>query len=210
MIEGVYTSIAGQPRQQIAILDLAGPSVTLDAWTSPELSQGCVTRFYARSAAWSPNDNRIYTATTGYLPLSGPGSNRSDTRAQLCDAVVAFPYAAGSVNHLWVNYSGCDSYHSVAADADNVYVSGHERWADNPNGCDFAGPGAVSRPGIADIDPTTGKATPWNPTRSLGHGSHQVLITGAGLWVASDTWTDGLAQKCGGQKKHGGICFLPY
>jgi hypothetical protein len=114
------------------------------------------------------------------------------------------------VNHLWVNYSGCDSYHSVAADADNVYVSGHERWADNPNGCDFAGPGAVSRPGIADIDPTTGKATPWNPTRSLGHGSHQVLITGAGLWVASDTWTDGLAQKCGGQKKHGGICFLPY
>lgn len=210
MIEGVFTSIAGQPRQQVAVLDLGTLSTSLDGWTSSELSQGCVTRFYARSASWSPNDKTIYIATTGYLPLSGPGSQRSDTRAQLCDAVAAFPYTAGPVSHLWVNYSGCDSYHAVVADGSNVYVSGHERWASNPNGCDFAGPGALSRPGIADIDATTGLATPWNPTRSLGHGSHQLLLTGAGLWVASDTWSDGLAQKCGGMKKHGGICFFPF
>lgn len=203
LIEGVFTSIAGQPRQQVAVLDLGSSSVSLDGWTSTELSQPCNRPWYARAAAWSPNDGTIYVASTGANPPTGTGTG-------LCDAVSAFPATATSVKHTWVNYTGCDSYYSVAADADNVYVSGHERWADNPHGCDHGGTGSVSRPGIASMNPTTGLATSWNPTRSLGHGSHQLLVTPAGLWVASDTFTDGKAQMCGGQTNHGGICFLPY
>lgn len=210
LIEGVFTSIKGQPRQQAAVLDLGATTVGLDGWTSSEPSQSCYQSWYVRAGAWSPDDRLIYFATTGYKPTSGPGSGTSQPRAGFCDAAVAFPATAASVSHLWVNYSGCDSYYSVAADADNVYVSGHERWANNPNGCDVAGPGAVSRPGIASMDPRTGLVTGWNPTRSLGVGSHHLLVTGAGLWVASDTWKDGNAQMCGGQLKHGGICFLPY
>lgn len=210
LIVGVFTSIGGQPRQQAAVLDLGGSTVTVDGWTSTELAQPCVQGWYVRSGAWSPDDSRIYFATTGYKPSTGPGSDTSQPRAGLCDAAVAFPATSTSVQHLWINYTGCDSYYSVAADADNVYVSGHERWANNPYGCDYAGPGAVSRPGIASMDPRTGLVTAWNPTRSLGVGSHQLLVTGAGLWVASDTWKDGNAQMCGGQLKHGGICFLPY
>jgi hypothetical protein len=210
LIVGVFTSIAGQPRSQAAVLDLGATSVTLNGWTSPELAQPCAIQFYVRSANWSPNDSTIYVATTGYKPTSGPGSSNSGPRAGLCDAVAAFPAAATSVTHTWINYTGCDSYYAVAADASNVYVSGHERWANNGNACDVAGPGAVSRPGLASMDPTTGLATAWNPTRALGHGSHQLLVTSAGLWIASDTWTDGNAQKCAGAPKHGGICFLPY
>ncbi len=210
LIEGVFTSIDGQPRQQMAVVDLGASSATLDGWTSPELSQACVIGFYARGGNWSPDDSTIYTATTGYKPTSGPGSNTHDTRAGLCDAVASFPATSASVTHTWINYTGCDSYYSVAADDSNVYVSGHERWANNPRGCDAAGPGALSRPGLASMDPTTGLATAWNPTRSLGHGSHQLLLTSAGLWIASDTWTNGGAQKCAGAGKHGGICFLPY
>ena len=30
---------------------------------------------------------------------------------------------------------GCDSLYSVAADSGAVYVAGHQRWSQNPNGC---------------------------------------------------------------------------
>jgi hypothetical protein len=212
LVEGVFTSVAGLPRQQIFMLDLGSTAATVDAWTSAEFSQACNAglSFYVRGANWSPDDATVYIATTGYKPASGPGSSTSDPRAGLCDAAAAFPATSAAVSHKWINYTGCDSYYAVAADANNVYVSGHERWANNPLGCDAAGPGAVSRPGIASINPSTGLATSWNPTRSLGYGTAQLLVTSAGLWVASDDYKDGLAQKCGGFTNHGSICFFPY
>lgn len=212
LIEGVFTSIDGAPRQQMAVLDLGSSAVSLDGWTSSEFERACapVESFYERAGAWSPDDATIYGAATGYKPASGPGSGTNDPRSGLCDSVAAFPSTNTGVSSTWINYTGCDSYYAVAADAANVYVAGHERWADNPNGCDYAGPGALSRPGIASMDPATGQATDWNPTRSLGHGADDMVLTNAGLWVASDNWTNGMAQKCGGVGKHGGICFLPY
>ena len=68
-----------------------------------------------------------------------------------------------------------------------VYVQGHQRWLDNPFGRDSAGPGAVSRPGIGAIDPVTGKATSWNPTKERGVGGKDLYVTSQGLWVGSDT-----------------------
>jgi hypothetical protein len=67
-----------------------------------------------------------------------------------------------------------------------VYVQGHQRWLDNPYGRDYAGPGAVSRPGIGAIDPVQGKALPWNPGKTRGVGGKDMLATSAGLWVGSD------------------------
>jgi hypothetical protein len=205
LIEGVFTSIAGQARQQVAVLDLGSTSVTLDGWHALELNQACSTAeaFYAKGANWSPDDGTIYIATTGYR---GPtGANTA-----LCDAAAAFPATPTVVTHVWINYTGCDSLYSVAADSDDVYVGGHERWANNGHGCDAAGIGAVARPGIGGLDPLTGLATSWNPTRSRGHGAQDLLITAAGLWVGSDTFTSGTEQMCGRQTNHGGICFLPY
>ena len=39
------------------------------------------------------------------------------------------------MHHRWVNYAGCDSLFAVAADRRNVYIGGHERWANNADGC---------------------------------------------------------------------------
>jgi hypothetical protein len=89
-------------------------------------------------------------------------------------------------------------------------VAGHERWANNPLACDRAGTGALSRPGIGSLNVSDGQATPWNPTRALGHGADDLVLTSAGLWVASDTFKQGNAQMCAGKFNHGGICFLPY
>jgi hypothetical protein len=212
LVEGVFTSVGGIARQQMFMLDLGSTSATVDAWYSTEFNQACYPSlsFYVRGANWSPDDATVYIATTGYKPASGLGSSTSDPRAGLCDAAAAFPATSTTVSHKWVNYTGCDSYYAVAADASNVYVSGHERWANNRFGCNYAGLGAVSRPGIASLSPSNGQATSWNPTRSLGYGTAQLLLTRAGLWAASDTFSDGNAQRCGGVTNHGGICFFPY
>jgi hypothetical protein len=108
---------------------------------------------------------------------------------------------------LWVNYTGCDSLFSTAADSGAAYFGGHERWADNSDGCNVAGPGAVRAPGMVGLSPAAG-AVVWNPTRSRGLGADGMLITRAGLWIASDTFNN--ADKCGGVSGHAGICFMPY
>lgn len=209
LVEGVFTSIGGQPRQQVAMLDLRATSATVDAWHSTEFDDQCesIESFYTHSANWSPDDATVYVATTGYKPAGG---STGPPRTGLCDAVAAFPSNSTTVSHAWVNYAGCDSLYSVVADANDVYIGGHQRYADNENGCDYPAPPAVERMGIGSIDPVTGRATSWNPTRSRGHGSEDLLLTSAGLWISSDNYSDGQAQYCGGVGNHGGICFLPY
>ena len=50
-------------------------------------------------------------------------------------------------------------------------------------------------------------ALSFNPTRSRGFGADDMILTGAGLWIASDNYEN--AQYCGGVPGHSGICFLP-
>jgi hypothetical protein len=211
LVEGVFTSIGGVPRQQIAMLDLGDEALKVDRWYAREFDSPCQpdVPFFVRDAAWSPTDRTVFVAATGGRPASGPGSKRRDPRAGLCDAASAFVSRPKTVTHRWVNYTGCDSYYSVVADAGVVYFSGHERWANNGLGCDHGGPGSVPRPGIAALRSTTGRPLAWNPTRSLGFGAVDLVLTPAGLWVASDNYRDGAAQFCAGASNKGGICFLP-
>jgi hypothetical protein len=222
LVMGDFTSVGGVPRQQIFMLNLATTPASVTGWTSPEWdgSQGMqepggttgypyecagVEAFYIRAAAWSPDDSTVYIATTGYHPNGWPIG--ATPRTGLCDAAAAFPATQAVVYHLWVNYTGCDSYYSAAADANDVYVAGHERWANNPDDCDSAGPGAVFVQGFAGLSPTTGQLS-FNPTRARGFGADDMLLTPAGLWIASDNQNG--AARCAGQAGHAGICFLPY
>ncbi len=232
LVEGDFTTVGGVPRQQIFMLDLTASPATVTGWTSPEwdgslgeLSASnpggypyqCVRNepFYLQAAAWSPDDSQIYIATTGYHPNGFPTGGFP--RTGLCDSVAAFPATInpaqqpngmpGYVLHQWVNYAGCDSYYSVAADASTVYAGGHERWASNPNGCDRAGPGAISAPGMVGLSPTNGSVT-FNPTRGRGLGADDMEITPEGLWISSDNMNN--TQACGGKSSHAGICLLPY
>jgi hypothetical protein len=218
LVMGDFTSAGGLPRQQIFMLGLSGSAAKVTGWTSPEWdgSQGnlpggypyqCATvePFYIRAAAWSPDDSTIYIGTTGYHPWNvGIGST---PRSGLCDAAAAFPATQTPVQHEWVNYTGCDSLYAAAADASTAYFGGHERWSENPDGCDFAGPGAIPAPGMEGLSPATGALT-FNPTRSRGLGADDMELTSAGLWIASDNF-DG-SYYCGGVDGLAGICFLPY
>jgi hypothetical protein len=118
------------------------------------------------------------------------------------------------VRHKWVNYTGCDSLYSVAADSRAVYVAGHERYSMNPRGCDFRGPGAVNAAGLEGLSPGTGSlyvnsaGTAGYYSRARGLGADDMLATSAGLWIASDNF-DG-SQACGAVTNLAGLCFLPY
>ena len=210
LAEGTFTSVGGQPRQQIFMLSLGSTSATVTGWTSPEFSQPCVQNeaFYLRAASWSPDDGTVYIATTGFHPLNAP----VDT--ELCDAAAAFSAGQTSQSHLWVNYTGCDSLYSTAADSSLVYVGGHERWADNQHGCNSPGPGSIPAQGMAGLNPATGalflnsSGTAGFYTRARGLGADDMLITSAGLWIASDNAQN--SNQCGGVFGHAGICFLPY
>jgi hypothetical protein len=201
------------------MLNLSGATATVTGWTSPEFDGSqpqnvsqyqCVPNeaFYLQAAAWSPSDSAVYVATTGFHPNGFPTG--SAPRSGLCDAAAAFPAAQTSVSHSWINYTGCDSLFSVAADTTNVYAGGHERWTMNPNGCDFQGPGAVAEPGMEGLSPSTGLITSNPPvyTRGRGNGADDMMITSAGLWISSDNAQN--TDSCGGVHGHSGICFLPY
>jgi hypothetical protein len=218
LVMGDFTSVGGLSRQQIFMLNLATSPASVTGWTSPEwdgsagnLPGGfpyqCATvePFYIRAAAWSPDDSTIYIGTTGFHPWNLPTG--TFPRSGLCDAAAAFPATQASVLHLWINYTGCDSLYSAAADPSTAYFGGHERWSENPKGCDFAGKGAIPAPGMEGLSPATGALT-FNPTKARGLGADDMLLTSAGLWIASDN-LDG-SQTCGGVNGLAGICLLPY
>jgi hypothetical protein len=199
LVMGSFTTVAGSPRQQIFMADLGATGVTLDDWNSPEFLKPCAPylAYYLQAATWSADDDFVYTATTGRFGQSA-----------LCDTVAK--YAATPDNDLeplWTNKTGCDSLFAVAVDDDNVYAGGHQRWMNNEGACEIDNPESVRRQGVASVDPDTGRATDWNPGRSRGKGADDMLLTGAGLWIASDN-TSG-ATSCAGTY-HPGICFLPY
>ena len=210
LVEGDFTSVGGQPRQQIFMLFLGSPRATVTGWTSPEFGEHCAAKhpFYVKAAAWSPTDSSVYVADTG-LHLYN-----ATMPSGLCDAVAAFSATETSAHHQWINYTGCDSFYSVTADSSAVYAGGHERWADNPNGCNHAGPGAIPAPGMGGFRPANGTlfkntaGTAGLYSRSRGLGADDMMVTGAGLWIASDNLNG--ADQCGGVSGHAGICFLPY
>jgi hypothetical protein len=206
LAEGDFTSVAGKARKQIFMLWLGPHQATVTNWYSSEFNQNCYRTepFYVRAAAWGPTDNTVFVATTGYHPNGIPVAPVS-TRTGLCDAVAKFSATETSHSHSWRNYTGCDSLYSVVAGSVTVYAGGHERWASNGHGCDNAGPGAKPAPGMVGLSQSEGHVT-FNPTRARGLGADDMVLTSAGLWVASDNFDN--SQNCGGQPDHSGICFL--
>jgi hypothetical protein len=215
LAEGDFTSVQGQPRQQIFQMHLAKSNGNVTGWTSPEFNQHCTDQhpFYVKAAAWDPSGTIVYVATTGFHLF---GWNHNFPLTGLCDAVAEFPSTLTSVSHTWINYTGCDSLFSVAADSSTVYVGGHERWADNANACNTGGSGSVTSQGMGGFHsgPSGGQVlknsggTAGLYSRARGFGADDMLLTSAGLWIASDN-LDG-SNQCGGVSGHAGICFLPY
>jgi hypothetical protein len=203
---GSFTSIGGQARQQAAMLVLGTTSATVSAWYSQtgttrrgwDADCGSTLRHYTRDVDWSPDGGSFAIVTTGGYG----GTNK------LCDTVSYWRNVdAANQTPVWVNYSGGDTFHSVAVTNRAVFVGGHFRWLNNPQGRDSAGAGAVNAQGVGAINPTTGLAvTPnWNPRKGIegGRGAYDLYFTSAGLWIGS------FENNLGGEV-HPGIGLLPF
>lgn len=220
LVEGDFTLVGGERRRQIFMLNLASkPHATVTGWSSPRFDGGrgypprgyyynCTGRepFYIRAAAWSPNDDTVYIATTGFRPWN----DRSGYPLMgLCDMAAAFTANQHFASLKWINYDGCYSLYSAAADTRTAYFAGHELWSQSPDGCkNFRhDPNAIFAPGFEGLSTQKGRLT-FNPTRSRGIGADDLLLTAAGLWIASDNYQG--SQMCGKVNGLSGICFLPY
>ena len=184
-------------RTQIAMFDVGGATASLSSWYTNAYKPVCMQGFdtYLRQVKFSPDGRYLVVAATG----------RASSPVKLCDSAARFEVAgAGLHNPTWVQRTGGDSLYSVAVTGAAVYLGGHQRYLDNPHGSDAKGPGAgaVKREGIGAVSPVTGKALPWDPSRSRGVGVRALIPTANGLLVGSDT--DKL-----GKEYHGRIGMFP-
>ncbi len=197
---GNFTSVGGAERWRAAMLNLGKNRAKLNAWSYAPLKRPCAAASlpnYLKDVDFAPNGSYFVIVATGFVPQSG------GVGTDVCDAAARFDMGVPNpAAPTWINYTGGDTLHSVAISGAAVYVQGHQRWLNNPNGADYAGPGAVDRPGIGAINPSTGLALAWNPGKTRGVGGKDMLLTASGLWVGSD------GEYFGGEY-HPRIAFAP-
>ncbi|MFC6287878.1 malectin domain-containing carbohydrate-binding protein [Nocardioides sp. GCM10027113] len=197
---GNFTTISGQTRNQVAVLDVSGPTASLTPWSTNRFDRTrsvCSGSFdtFTRDVDFSPDGSFFVVTTTGAF---GGGANSGG----LCDTVSRWETDQTGNDPTWVDYTGGDTLYGVAVTGSAVYIGGHQRWLNNPFQGDQAGPGAVSREGIAALDPRNGLPLRWNPGRDRGVGAQALLATSQGLWVGSDTTLFA-------NQRRGRVAFLP-
>ena len=196
-------------RRAFVMLDMPSTSgdAAVNAWYYPGFAKECSATISgdARRIAnlqgvdWSPNGAFFNVAATGKIPLDGDVWHEWDTDANnagssVCDAVGRFSLSNRN-QAVWINYSGGDSLWTVQDTGTAVYVQGHMEWMNNPDGYASmpigdrkTGEPAVSRKGVAAINPSTGKAIPaWDPVSPSVMGGKALVATQHGVWWGSDS-----------------------
>src|ERR1700689_5664266 len=97
-----------------------------------------------RDVQFSPDGSYFVVVATG----GGVGARNPDGTLSSCDAATRFETTGTGTNvrPTWIDYTGNDTFLSVATTGTAVYVGGHERWVNNSTASDHAGEGAVPRP----------------------------------------------------------------
>ena len=190
IVVGNFKNADGNVHDQIVMLDLGPTSAVVDPnWNTNEFSAACASGAfdsYVEDVSFSPDGSYFAIAATG----GGGFAQNTDGSRALCDTASRWSTTDTGTDVLptWVDYTGNDSFWSVAVTGTAVYLGGHQRWLNNPNGSDQAQAGAVPRPGLVALEPASGLPLTWNPGRNpRGGGAFSLLATAQGLYVGSDT-----------------------
>ena len=165
------------------MVNLTGSSAVVQSdWNTTRYQPLCFSNAFdsdVRAVRFAPDGS--------WFVITATGGHNGGT---LCDTASRFETnATGSdIQPTWVEDAGGDTVWGLAITDTVVYVGGHQRWLNNSQGSDFAGEGAVPRPGLAALDPTNGLPLAWNPGRNpRGAGAYALYAGSGGLWVGSDT-----------------------
>jgi PKD repeat protein len=187
---GNFKMADGVVHDQILLADLTSTSGSLDTgWNTAGYTATCASNAYdtyMRDVAFSPDGSYFVVAVTG----GGTFDQNTDGTRALCDTATRWNITdtGADVQPVWIDYTGNDSFESITTTGTAIYVGGHQRWVNNANASDSAGPGSVPRPGVAALDPQNGMPYSWNPGRNpRGAGAYALLATSTGLYVGSDT-----------------------
>ena len=214
-VTGNFLTVDGQSRSKFFMLDLTPTAGTLSSWYYPGFAKPCSSTAprrvpYLQGVDFSPDGTALTITATGQIP-----AHKSDIwyqrlgDANLANTTVCDGFGRFSLDDPtkpdWINYTGGDSVWSVADTGSAVYVGGHFRWVDNPDGWASYGIGdktsgapAASRPGIAAVDPATGLALPWNPRLGQTKIGGKALVSDAtGLRIGNDATTFAGAPRYG-------------
>ncbi len=181
---GNFTSVEAQTRDQVALIDLSGPTATLANWYTPFFESQCAPVFNTFM-----RDLDI-DATGQFAVISTTGAYRGGIEAGVsCDTISRWELNMTGTNleSTWTTYTGGDTTYAVEIGPGVVYAGGHMRWVNNPYQGDYAGPGSIPREGIVALDTVNGMPFSWDPGRARGVGVFDMLLTDAGLWAGSDT-----------------------
>lgn len=199
---GTALAVNGQSRPRLAIVATGGtlgqPAALTD-FTAPILANGCSAEHdYVRALSFAPDGSFLVVADTGFL-------NDGSTPFSVCDAVARFDVGAAAstttgtpvdVSPSWINYSGGDSFYSVAIAGSVVYTGGHNRWVNNYCGVDsLCEQNALYQGGLSALDANTGVGLAWwHPITLRGAGTMYMNTFGtrtydgshAGLAIGTD------------------------
>jgi hypothetical protein len=192
-IGGTALTANGQSRPRLAVIDTGGAlgaTAALADFTAPILSNNCSAEHdYVRAIDFSPDGSFFVIGTTGFRssPLNAPNVCDAVARFSLDSAGTATTGTADNVNPAWINFSGGDSFYSVAVTGGVVYAGGHNRWVNNTCGVDsLCAPNAVLANGMAALDTGTGLALPWwQPQTNRAHGIMFLASFPAGTFTGS-------------------------
>jgi PKD repeat protein len=190
LITGNFLTVAGQARDQVALIDLSTNPATVSPWHTNFYNSVCSTSFdsFTRDLDISEDGTFAVITTTG--------AYRANTS---CDTIARLELTTEQANltPTWISYTGGDTSYAVEIHDGVAYIGGHMRWFNNPFAADRHGAGGVSREGMGALDVITGLPYSWNPGRDRGIGLYDYHVTEQGIWAGSDTdrWNFELHQK---------------
>ncbi len=199
---GDFTRVEGFRRRMAFRATLTNTAAVLQGWHPQRFRVRCRPSlpFFLRDVEWSPDGTFFVIVSSGGIAGGYPETG-------FCDASGRWERSSTGLvaEPTWINWSGGDSFYSVAVSDAAVYVGGHMRWLDNPEGAGTSGPGAYVVKGLGVIDPTTGLVDrTWQALPMVrAHGKEDLALFPGGLVVSGD------GKQVAGEY-HYGTSLFPY